>query len=54
MKEKRTHKSDEKSLWEERRFSPRKVKKREGEMPMVIIETKIEHLPKHWRGRILK
>ena len=48
------HKSDERSLWEEKYFSPRKVKKREGEMPMVIIETKREHPPKYWNGILFK
>jgi hypothetical protein len=54
MKEKMDHKSDERSLWEEKYFSPRKVKKREGEMPMVIIETKREHPPKYWNGILFK
>jgi hypothetical protein len=54
MKEKTYHKSDEKSLWEEKCFSPRRVKKGEGKMPMIIIETKSEHLPKYWNGILFK
>jgi hypothetical protein len=55
MKEKRAHKSDERSLWEVEHLISKKTKRgEEGQMPMVVFETKKSGLPKDWRSRILK